>query len=124
MSTKLPKAKAIDFTAATERAMRVRRFYQQLEERNHNGAWTTEEDMLAFSTDIGALGRLVMAAEGRWVHDREVKPELTAKLAECLWWILVLSDRLGVDLTEAFTSFMDKLDRDFVKSVAAADKHK
>ncbi|WP_312560505.1 hypothetical protein [Anaerospora sp.] len=65
-----------------------------------------------------------MAAEGRWVHDGEVKPELTAKLAECLWWILVLSDRLGVDMTEAFTSFMDKLDRDLVKSVAAADKHK
>lgn len=124
MSTKLPEAKAIDFTAATERAMRVRRFYQQLEEHNHNGAWTTEEDMLAFSTDIGALGRLVMAAEGRWVHDGDVKPELTAKLAECLWWILVLSDRLGVDMTEAFTSFMDKLDRDLAKSVAAADKHK
>jgi hypothetical protein len=122
MSTKLPEGKDIDFTEATEQAMRVRRFYQQLEEHNHNGAWSIEEDMLAFTTDIGALGRLVMAAEGRWVYDGEVKPELTSKLAECLWWILVLSDRLGVNMTEAFTSFMDKLERELGKSVAAGHK--
>jgi len=93
--------------------------YQQLEESNHNGVWTTEEDMLAFATDIGALGRLVMAAEGRWVYNGEVQPDLRSKLAECLWWILVLSDRLGVDITEAFTSFIDRLDNDLTKSVAA-----
>lgn len=122
MSAKPPEGMGIDFTAATEQAVRVRRFYQQLEEHNHNGAWTTEEDMLAFTTDIGALGRLVMAAEGRWVYDGEVKSELTNKLAECLWWILVLSDRLGVNMTEAFTSFMDKLERDLAKSVAAGHK--
>ncbi|QJW47711.1 hypothetical protein HA075_19275 [bacterium BFN5] len=119
MSTTLPESKGIDFTAATEQAMRVRRFYQQLEEYKHNGAWTIEEDMLAFTTDIGALGRLVMAAEGRWVYDGEVKPELTNKLSECLWWILVLSDRLGINMTEAFTLFMDKLERELAKSVTA-----
>lgn len=52
-----------DFITAAERSMHIRRLYQQLEERNHNGAWTTEEDMLAFTTDIGALGRLVMSAK-------------------------------------------------------------
>jgi hypothetical protein len=125
MHTKqLNSVEVVDFSAATERAMHVRRLYQQLEERNHNGAWTTEEDMLAFATDIGVLGRLVMAAEGRWVYNGEVQTELRSKLAECLWWILVLSDRLGVDITEAFTSFIDRLDRDLTKSVAASSKHK
>ena len=124
MSRKLPESSAIDFTAASERAMRVRSLYQQLEENNHNGAWTTEEDMLAFTTDIGVLGRLVMAAEGRWVYNGEVQPELRSKLAVCLWWILVLSDRLGVDITEAFMSFIDRLDSDLTKSVASTSKHK
>ena len=29
---------------------------------------------------------------------------------ECLWWLLVLSDRLGIDITKEFKSFMDKRD--------------
>lgn len=107
----------IDFTAATERAIRIRKLYQQLEADNHKSIWTTEEDMLAFTTDVGALARLVMAAEGRWVYDGDVQTDLKGKLAECLWWLLVLSDRLGVDATEAFTSFIDGLDTGLTKSV-------
>jgi len=109
------------FTAATERAVRVRKLYQQLEADNHENVWTTEEDMLAFTTDVGALGRLVMAAEGRWVYDGDVHTDLKDKLAECLWWVLVLSDRLGVDATEAFTSFIGRLDTGLARSVAKVD---
>lgn len=118
MHTKQLSSAEFDFSAATERAMHVRRLYQQLEERNHKSVWTTEEDMLAFTTDIGVLGRLVMAAEGRWVYNGDVQTELRPKLAECFWWILVLSDRLGVDITEAFTSFIDRRDTELKKSGA------
>lgn len=118
MHTRQLNPAEFDFSAATERAMHVRRLYQQLEVNNHKGAWTTEEDMLAFATDIGVLGRLVMATEGRWVYNGDVPAELRSKLAECLWWILVLSDRLGVDITEAFTSFIGRLDTDLMKSVS------
>lgn len=124
MSKKQPETGTMDFTVASERAVRVRSLYRQLEERNHGGAWTTEEDMLAFATDIGVLGRLVMAAEGRWVYGGNVQTELTSKLAECLWWILVLADRLDVDINEAFTAFMDRLDSDLETSVSTAPKHK
>jgi len=110
MSSKLPQSIDIDLNTATERAMRVRRLYQQLEVKNHKTVWTTEEDMLAFVSDVGVLARLVMASEGRWVHGGDVHAELSGKMAECLWWLLVLSDRLGIDITEEFTSFMDKLD--------------
>ena len=118
MDAKQQNFAGFDFSAATERAMQVRRLYQQLEERNHKNAWTTEEDMLAFTTDIGVLGRLVMAAEGRWVHNGDTQTELRSKLAECLWWILVLSSRLGVDITEAFSSFIGGLENDLTKSRA------
>lgn len=110
MNPKLPKPNETDFTTATERAMRVRRLYQQLEIENHKSIWTTEEDMLAFVSDVGVLARLVMASEGRWVHGGNLQSELKGKIAECLWWLLVLSDRLDIDITQEFTSFMDKLD--------------
>jgi NTP pyrophosphatase (non-canonical NTP hydrolase) len=110
MNSKLPGTMNIDFTAATERAMRVRRLYHKLEEQNHNTVWTPEEDMLAFVSDVGLLARLVMASEGRWVHGGNLHVDLRSKMAECLWWLLVLSDRLGIDITEEFTSFMGKLD--------------
>ncbi|MDR3563381.1 MAG: hypothetical protein P4N59_18370 [Negativicutes bacterium] len=112
MSTKPPQNGAMDFTAASERAMQLRSKYQQLETLYHKDVWTTEEDMLAFTTDVGALGRLVMAAEGRWIQDGDVQADLGSKMGECLWWLLVLSARLEVDITEAFTSFIDKRNAD------------
>lgn len=104
------KATNIDLTAATDSAMRVRRLYQQLEKNSLGRVWTIQEDMLALATDVGVLGRMVMAAEGSWGYDGDEQAELKKKLPECLWWILVLSDRLGVDVTDAFTTFIDKLD--------------
>ncbi|MGH2550106.1 MAG: hypothetical protein ACRDHN_11975 [Thermomicrobiales bacterium] len=101
----------MNLTTATERAMQIRRLYQQFELRDHGAVWTTGEDMLGLVSDVGYLARLVMAAEGRWDHDENLLPaELKGKLAECLWWILVLSNRLGIDVTEAFASTMDKIE--------------
>ncbi|CAN5643591.1 hypothetical protein BH09CHL1_BH09CHL1_00960 [soil metagenome] len=101
----------MELTTATDRAMQIRRLYQQFELRNHGTLWTTEEDMLGLVSDVGYLAKLVMAAEGRWDHDEALLPtELKGKLAECLWWILVLSDRLGVDITDAYTSTLDKIE--------------
>ena len=69
----------IDFSAAASRALHIRKLYNQLEESLHGGAWTNREDMLALSSDIGELGRLVMAAEGRWVHEGDLPKELGEK---------------------------------------------
>lgn len=100
----------IDFAAATERAMRVRRLYHKLEKQDHQSEWSIEEDMLAFTSDIGVLARLVMASEGRWLHGGDAHTELRGKIAECLWWLLVLSERVDIDITKEFKSFMDKRD--------------
>ncbi len=102
----------IDLTAATERAVHVRNLYHQLEQQSLGRKWTIEEDMLGLFTDVGLVGRQVMAAEGTWGKGGDTQAELKHKLAESLWWILVLSDRLGVDISEAYTSFIDKLDTD------------
>lgn len=39
MNSKLPKTTEIDFSAAVERAMRVRRLYHQLEEQHPLNGW-------------------------------------------------------------------------------------
>lgn len=118
------KGNNADFTGATACAIRIRELYHQLEEHSLGRKWTLEEDMLGLFTDIGVLGRLVMAADGTWGYDGNVNIELKHKLSECLWWILVLSDHLNIDITDSFTTFMDKLDADLTNSVASIHRPK
>ena len=104
-----------DFTGAVERAMRIRTLYHELEQHHHGSPWTNQEDVLGLVHDVGELGRLVMATEGRWVHQGDLHQDLEAKLAECLWWILALSERLGIDLNRAFSAKMAELEISLVK---------
>ena len=118
----MPFDKKIDFTTATDRARHIRKLYKQLEERLHGSAWTPQEVMLGYLSDVGELGRLVMAKEGRWLHEGDLPKELNDKLADCLWWGLVLADQLGVDISQAFTAKMNALDVQISKSVARTKK--
>ncbi len=107
----------IDLSMAVGRALQIRKLYNQLEEHLHGTSWTNQEDLIGLSSDIGELGRLVMATEGRWSHEGNLNKELGDKLSECLWWILVLSERLGINLTMAFISKMDVLDDSLTSSI-------
>ena len=110
-----------DFTTAVQRSVAIRNLYHELEKRNHGGAWTNQEDMIGFVHDVGELGKMVMAAEGRWLHPGDLGKDLQDKLSECLWWIFTLSDRLGVDLTAAFSSKMAELEEDLSTSLEHTD---
>jgi NTP pyrophosphatase (non-canonical NTP hydrolase) len=93
---------------ATTRARDVRALYTRLEVLHHGKEWSPAEMVVGLNQDIGDLGRLVMAAGGRWDHGDDVAGALGYELAECLWWILALADRFDVDITTAFTSFVDE----------------
>lgn len=110
----------MDLTTATARAMHVRGLYEQMEKRIHGSAWTPQELMVGFMQDVGDLGRLVMAAEGRWAHGDPAE-DLPRELAECLWWVLVLAERLDVDIAEAFASTMAGLDARLTARLAQPD---
>ena len=45
-----------------------------------------------------------LAAGGQWAPQGDVPSLLREKLAECLWWVLVLADRLDIDMTDAYVS--------------------
>jgi NTP pyrophosphatase (non-canonical NTP hydrolase) len=112
----------VDLAAASDRALHVRSLYERMEERIHGSAWTPQELMVGFMQDVGDLGRLVMAAEGRWKHGGDDLPgALGHELAECLWWVLVLAKRLDVDITDAFASTMAGLDAQLTARLAQPD---
>jgi NTP pyrophosphatase (non-canonical NTP hydrolase) len=111
----------MDIQTASTRALHIRGLYHQLEERHEGTAWTPKDDMLGLVNDIGALSRLVMAAEGRWIPDGDLGEQTVGKLAECLWWVLVIAHRLGVDLDNAFDTTMIRIQTRLDASLARTD---
>ncbi len=99
----------ISLDTARDRALEVRALYEVLEQRFNGKVWSLHELMIGFSNDVGTIGRLILAHDGTWNIDGDVDGQLQHKLAESLWWIFVLADRLEIDMTEAFTATMNRI---------------
>jgi hypothetical protein len=54
------------------------------------------------ATETAARSRPLPPARGepRWKPEGDLPTLLSVKLSECLWWILVLAERLDVDIAE------------------------
>ncbi|MEU6424155.1 MazG nucleotide pyrophosphohydrolase domain-containing protein [Streptomyces spiralis] len=92
-----------------QQAMRVHDLYDRLNQHERGRVWSGEEFMLRFAGDVGDLAKLVMAEEGA----REVpggRAALEHELADCLWSVLILAHRYGVDLETAFRRTMTELE--------------
>ena len=93
----------------TDRSLEVRALYEAFEIRTYGREWSVQDLTAGFVVDVGDLTRLVMAASGvREVED--VHEKLAHELSDCLWSVLVLANKLGVDLGAAFTRTMDELE--------------
>lgn len=101
----------MNLSEVVERSVQIRKLYHQLESKHHGKEWTVEEDALAFLTDAGLIGRLTMAQQGRWPTDEEPIPELEHKLGECIWWLIVLAERMGIDIDNALELFLSKTEK-------------
>lgn len=91
------------------RAIEIADLYDRANVAAGRGTWTTGDLALGFAGDVGDLAKLVMAVDGR----REIadaRDRLGHELADCLWSVLVLSDRYGFDLGAEFTRMTDELD--------------
>jgi NTP pyrophosphatase (non-canonical NTP hydrolase) len=91
------------------RALVVRHRYAELERSRYGREWSGEDLALGFVGDVGDLVKLVQAKEGVRAIDG-VDERLAHELADCLWSVLVLADRYGVDLERAFRDTMDELE--------------
>lgn len=98
----------MDFKEIEERSLKIRAKYHELEKQYHGSEWTVEEDALAFLTDAGLVGRLTMSQQGRWPKADANNAELKHKLGESIWWLIVLANRMDIDIEEAFEGFLSK----------------
>ncbi|HWQ41234.1 MAG TPA: MazG-like protein [Desulfosporosinus sp.] len=103
--------KDMNFSEVIERSVQIRKHYHQLERQYHQKEWTVEEDALAFLTDAGLVGRLTMSQQERWPKGGDTGSELEHKLSECLWWVIVLAERMNIDISESLDEFLSKLER-------------
>lgn len=91
-------------------SLKIRSKYHFLEEKHHGSKWSVEEDALAFLTDAGLVGRLTMSQQGRWPTDDKDSSQLRHKLAESVWWLIVLSDRMEIDIGNELANFLQRTD--------------
>ncbi|BAV07075.1 hypothetical protein SAMN05421788_102294 [Filimonas lacunae] len=96
-----------DFDEIVSRTLAIRQQYHQLEVQHHSSEWTVEEDALAYLTDAGLVGRNVMSQQQRWPK-ANTQEELTHKLGENIWWLIVLAERSGIDIKKAVNDFLTK----------------
>jgi NTP pyrophosphatase (non-canonical NTP hydrolase) len=91
------------------RAVAIAGLYDRHNSGAGRGVWDTGDLALGFVGDVGDLAKLVMAVDGR----REIpdaRARLGHELADCLWSVLVLADRYGVDLVDEFQRMTDGIE--------------
>ena len=85
------------FSDLEKSALGLNELYEQLEIKMYGRVWTTEELALGFVGDVGDLAKLIQANAGvRRIDD--CKAKLGHELSDCLWSIIVLANKCGIDL--------------------------
>ena len=83
-------------------ALKLNGLYEELEIKLYGRAWTTAELALGFVGDVGDLAKLIQANAGiRNIDDW--KSKLAHELSDCLWSVIVLANKCGVDLEAEFS---------------------
>ncbi len=99
----------MELNAIIKRAVEIRNKYSKLEKEKYGREWTPAEIAQGFVGDVGDLSKLVLAKSG--VRDIENADEkLAHELSDCLWSVLVLANKYGVDIEKAFLQTMEELE--------------
>jgi hypothetical protein len=99
-----------NFEDIINRSLEIRKKYHELEVQHHGSEWSVEEDALAFLTDAGLVGRNIMSQQQRWPK-ADSQSELEHKLAESIWWLIVLAKRTDIDIKAAMENFLSKTEK-------------
>ena len=101
-----------NFNEIIERSIKIRKSYHELELKQNSKVWTIEQDALGFLSDAGLVGRNTMSHEKTWSKANSDE-ELEHKLAESIWWIINLADRMDIDIKVAIEKFLTKTENLF-----------
>lgn len=99
-----------NFDKIIERSLALRKKYHELELSHHGSEWTIEEDALAFLTDAALVGRNVMSQQRRWPKANS-DSELEHKFGESIWWLIVLANRMDIDVKIVLDDFLTKTEK-------------
>lgn len=99
----------MNILALQERAMVIRKLYEEYEKGQYGRSWTDEEIALGLVGDVGDLMKLVQAKNNvRLIED--VDSKIAHELSDCLWSIMVLANKYGINIEMAFLQTMNELE--------------
>ncbi len=91
----------MEFSDLERSALRLNELYEKLEIKKWGRIWSTTELALGFVGDVGDLAKLIQANAGiRDIDD--CKAKLGHELSDCLWSLIVLANKCGIDLEAEF----------------------
>lgn len=91
----------MNFKELEQAALQLNELYERLEVKRWGRVWTTQELALGFMGDVGDLAKLIQADAGvRTIENHQSK--LGHELSDCLWSIMVLANKCGIDLEAEF----------------------
>lgn len=91
----------MEFSNLEQSALSLNALYEQLETKRYGRIWSIEELTLGFVGDVGDLAKLIQAHAGVRSIDG-VHQKLGHELSDCLWSIMVIAQKCGVDLEAEF----------------------
>ena len=104
----------MEFQRIIKRALEIRKKYSDLEKKKYGKEWDNKQVMQGLEKDIEDLKKLVAAEEEKKDSFRDVmkvNSKLSHELADCLWSVLVLADRYGINMEKSFFEAMDEIEK-------------
>ncbi|MCB9816938.1 nucleotide pyrophosphohydrolase [Candidatus Nomurabacteria bacterium] len=100
----------MDYKTMQQQALQISNLYDMLNKKHAQKIWNEQDVMAGFVGDVGDLSKLILAKNNLRSKDN-VDEALAHELSDCLWSLLVLADKLGIDLDQAFIKTMDSLEQ-------------
>ena len=89
-----------------QRSDEIREQYHRIEQATQGQSWTIEQDTLAFLTDAGLVGRLIMDKTGSWPTGEDNEKLLAHKIGESIWWLTILASQANINVEQAVDTFL------------------
>lgn len=100
----------MEFRELVQRALDIRKQYDQKEIQLYGSSWTNEEIAIGFVGDVGDLAKLILAQNGKR-NIPNSKEKLAHELSDCLWSIMVLAHAHEIDLENSFINTMNDIEQ-------------
>lgn len=99
----------MDLQEAVNEAVAVRALVAKREVADYGREWTLSDLVVGLITDVGDLARLVAEHQGLRPRRDGLSGAIEHEVADCMWGVFVIADRLGVDVPQAFAEGMDSV---------------